>query len=181
MSVSRYKVPYDPDVYGPLGENVEPRVQKPPQPGDEVAGPPVTDLVHEMRETQRQLHAMYLRLSRQWDLYRVTAAITTTATTAEVDLPRVQAGWEVEVELVTLSVGGASSAAVATYYRSGVHEGVLVGIDGSLIGASPSRQQHFFNPALRLRGNEFLAIVLSAIAAAPQPIYVNAFGQKREL
>ncbi len=168
------------DTYGPLGADQQANVRVPPAPGSESAGPAVTDYVVELRRSAEALHALYMRTSRQWDFYRALTSVTTDGAGAvTASLEALQQGWEAEVELIAISVGGASSAAVVQVYRGGVQESQLLDFSTALLGSSPSRQTAFYCPPLRLGNSEGLVVRITG-AVASQQVYVRAEGRKRE-
>ncbi len=168
-------------TYGQLGHDVPGRVKTPPEPGSESAGPAVTELVAEVQRTRQALHALYLRDSRMWSNYRETASDSSAAAGFTFTLPRLNLGFEAEVERITLSVTGASAAATAQVYRNGAQESSLLYTVAALVGNTPSRVVIDLNQPIRLAGDECLVIVIASAAGTAGSSYARAEGRKREL
>lgn len=159
----------------------EPRVKQPPAPGEESAGPAMAPYLTELHAATRELRLAYRALRRDWTLWRDFATATSSGATGEVDdFTPIPQGFEVEVERISVSVGGASSAALATVFLGGANETQIVDVFSSLVGSSPSRNSHMYAPPIRLLGGERLIVVFSAVAGGNQPLIVRFDGRKRE-
>ncbi len=163
----------------PGGEVAIPHVATPPPPGAESAGPSLTELVSELHRSAQELRRAYVALRREWTVYREVGNVDSANAAAVIELPRVAQGFEVEVERLSVSVGGASAAATFVVFRNG-NDGSPEDVVAALTGNSPSRAVRSYNPPLRLLGGEFLTVVFAAVAAGTNGVYVRLEGRKRE-
>ncbi len=165
----------------PGGELREPRVRTPPPPGSESAGPSFTELIVATHETAAELRRNYALLRREWTLFRESATAVSSSAAATVNVPAqpLPQGFEIEVERLSVTVGGASAAATFVVFRNGV-DGAPEDLVAALVGNTPSRLVRSYNPPIRLQGGEFLTVVFAAVAAGSNDVTVRLEGRKRE-
>ena len=121
-----------------------------------------------------------------WQPFRQGATGNLAANAVTMQFPPVRPGWEVKVNRLTLSIGGASAAATAAIYvgpestLTTPDESYLVDFASALFGNTPSRQTSTpVNPYYLTEGDA-LTVVVAGAAAGTAACFARIEGVRRQ-